>query len=286
MKHAIVFTTFILLFLMNACAKNQNDSSRLNSWNENPLARELYRPDIGAIMNPPPSHGNCQIGQTWDFRTYQKNGIRYLYRPLEQPKNLIVFFHGNSGSACEYTAFFGSKKIFDDSMIILMEYPGYAGDTSDINQDTLTANSLSALESIRLAYPDLPLTIWGYSFGTGLASYVSSKGFGDKLILIAPFDSMLSVLRDQRPELLSLATDFSIGHEYDTSAWIGDIKAETLIVASRQDEIIPVSHSLAARDLFHSNVKVEILRQGNHQDIMHRSQKTLRFVGDFIFRSR
>ena len=47
-------------------------------------------------------------------------------------------------------------------MIILVEYPGYAGDPvkNEINQQTLTTNAVAAMDSIKLDYGNLPTTIW------------------------------------------------------------------------------------------------------------------------------
>ena len=93
---------------------------------------------------------------------------------------------------------------------------------------------------------------------------------------------MVEVLKATRPELIPFIDQFSNNHEYRAKDWVGQIAVETLIIASRQDEIIPFSRSLSLREYFNSRVTFKSFGRSSHQEIMHSNQNALAEVQDLF----
>lgn len=61
--------------------------------------------------------------------------------------------------------------------IIALDYRGYGDSTGTPSIDGVVQDVLHVFKIIRQACPDNPITIWGHSMGTGVASWAVHKLF-------------------------------------------------------------------------------------------------------------
>lgn len=161
------------------------------------------------------------------------HGTRAYYTKVTN--RLLVFYHGNAGSACDRAFLEETFKQLGYSTLFV-EYAGYSNDHRKPSRTLLLADAEQINEFLKtLSYSELVLA--GESLGSALALYHSSLLAADKLLLISAFDRLSNVAKRHYPWF---PVSLLLREEYDTSQWISKAKSLLLIHGSK-DEIIPLA---------------------------------------------
>ena len=152
--------------------------------------------------------------------------------------NLLLFFHGNAGSACNWR-FLGVNHL--DALgydVLVIEYPGYGGDPRTTSKAAIEVG-LDVLAGWVAAQEYTNISVMGYSLGTGVASIYAQDNEVTQVVLFAPFDSVYNVALAQGlkfPRIL-------LQEDFDNIAALGDVTAPITIIHGEDDDVIPAKHS-------------------------------------------
>jgi len=125
-----------------------------------------------------------------DLKKVNIGETRLYYDEIKDSRNLVVFYHGNGGSACG-RAFL--LPIFREANVssVFVEYSGYSNDPKRPTKKRILQNIEDTNKFIsNLDYSEL--TLIGESLGTGLVSEHLSLNKPDRVILISPYTSTLT----------------------------------------------------------------------------------------------
>ncbi|OUS06794.1 hypothetical protein A9Q96_08480 [Rhodobacterales bacterium 52_120_T64] len=152
--------------------------------------------------------------------------------------NLLLFFHGNAGSACNWR-FLGvnhlAKLGYD---VLVLEYPGYGGDARRTSKREIEVG-LRVLANWVATQEYAHVSVMGYSLGTGAASIYARDTDVAQVVLFAPFDSIYNVALGQGlrfPRIL-------LREDFDNVSALAGVAAPITIVHGGDDEVIPPKHS-------------------------------------------
>lgn len=204
-----------------------------------------------------------------DFNTCQQfsdsekiniNGTRAYYKNISE--KLIVFYHGNEGSACDRDFL---KDCFSNLgySSIFVEYAGYSNDVRKSSQKALMQDVENINNFIKISgYTEL--VIAGESLGASLASYHSSIANEDKLLLIAPFYSLKDLARSHYPVY---PVSWMLFDKYESHHWLNDIR-QVEIIHGNTDTIIPMTESKRLfSEIITENKKYSEISGSNHNDL-------------------
>jgi pimeloyl-ACP methyl ester carboxylesterase len=143
--------------------------------------------------------------------------------------------------------------------VILAEYPEYGGRKGKPKEEVLVSD---AQETVRLAAAKYngPFFVLGESLGCGVAAAAAAKGSLvriDGMILITPWDTLLSVAKEHFPWL---PARLFLRDEYDS---IGNLKAyqgRIAVIGAEQDKTIPLRHAQALFASFPGEKKMWTIR--------------------------
>ncbi|MBI4135182.1 alpha/beta hydrolase [Candidatus Uhrbacteria bacterium] len=209
-----------------------------------------------------------------DSEKLNLNGTRAYYKKISD--KLVVFYHGNGGSACEMSFL---KDTFTGLgySYIFVEYAGYSNDGKKASQELIMKdvenvnNFLKTLDYQKLA-------IVGESLGASLALYHSSMADEDKLLLIAPFYSLGGAASIHYPVY---PVSLLLRDKYKSYLWTGDIK-DVEIIHGTKDTIVPITESKKLFDKINVNNKKFVEVSGaDHNDIYDYSETWLG-ITDFL----
>lgn len=162
--------------------------------------------------------------------------------PAGRIKGTIVIFHGNAGTAAD-RAYYVNALTTLGYRVILAEYPGYGARKGELSEETFVRD---AKETLRLASERYgsPLYLLGESLGCAVAAAAvkDSPVKIDGLILITPWDSLLSVAREK---ITWLPVRFFLRDEYDTIKNLKGYQGRVAVVGAAQDVVIPIHHAQA-----------------------------------------
>lgn len=159
---------------------------------------------------------------------------------LELPREggpWVVHFHDNTQTAEEALGF-GRALHARGLGVVLMEYRGYgAAKGLDPSEQALVADAevlLAALAARGIGADRVLLS--GRSLGTGVAAELARRGRGAALLLVAPFTSVVDLVREAAPWS---PASLLVRDPFDTASKAAQIAVPTLVVHGDADEIVP-----------------------------------------------
>lgn len=171
----------------------------------------------------------------------------------------IVLFHGNAGHALHRAHLAESIGRADPgAQILILEYPGYGAREGKPSEKSLVDSATAALESMG----DLKPVVVGISLGTGVASQMAAHSQG--LVLITPFDSLISAARHHYPWL---PVDIMMADRFDSASALESRSLPVFIVAGSEDQVTPVSLAHSLHDSYQGPKKLKIIDGAGHNDV-------------------
>ncbi len=165
------------------------------------------------------------------------NGTRMFYTPVSE--DLVVFYHGNAGSACERASLSDRFNELGYSTLFV-EYDGYGGHDGTPTKQGLLRNAADAAAWID-DQSFSTVTVIGSSLGSSPAAYHASSGI-DGLILVSPYDSVAHVARSNYPVY---PISWLLKDDFDNVELLQEYTGPVLILHAEQDTVVPFERGAA-----------------------------------------
>ena len=160
-------------------------------------------------------------------------------------KKVWLVFHGNGGQA-SHRGYIAPCLPSTDSVYV-MEYPGYGNRKGAPSMKSINAAAGAAYAALLREHPSSQIAVLSESLGSGPAAYVCSlENPPSRLVLIVPFDNLLSVAKEHLP---FLPVSVLLRDKWDNVAALSHYTGRIDIYGAILDEVIPVAH---ARRLAHA----------------------------------
>ena len=157
---------------------------------------------------------------------------------------------------------------FPDHALYLLHYRGYSGSTGKPTEQALVADSLLLFDRVAAAHAEVVLI--GRSLGSGIALQVASQRPVHKLVLVTPYDSLTALAERQFPYF---PVRWLLRDRYDALHHAPQVKAPTLVIAARYDEVIPAQHTARLVARFANGLAAQTVIDGaGHNSISERPE--------------
>lgn len=190
--------------------------------------------------------------------------LRSWYRAPDPGKPVIVYFPGRVGDVIGKPS-----HLFDLAEqgygLMLAGYRGYGGNPGRPSERLLYRDATELLT--KLARENLApdgIVLYGYSMGTGIASYVATHARARAVILEAPFTSFPDVVGRQASRMPL----WLVRSRFDTRSRIGVIDAPILLLAGQLDAITPPDFAEALAALNEGFSRLHIFPDASHVDMI------------------
>jgi pimeloyl-ACP methyl ester carboxylesterase len=121
-----------------------------------------------------------------------------------------------------------------DWSLYLMNYRGYGGSGGAPTESALYADALALYDRVRERHPQV--AVMGRSLGSAVAVHVAGERDVDRLVLITPFDSFVSIGEAHFPVF---PVRWLLRDRHDAASRAARVRAPVLAVVAGDDEIIP-----------------------------------------------
>ena len=200
--------------------------------------------------------------------------LRIWGRPAAGPQALI-YFGGNAEDVSANLSSFA--RAMPGRALYLVNYRGYGGSSGSPSEQGLFSDALAVYDWVREKHPGIAVV--GASLGSGVAVYLASARKVDRLVLVAPFDSIENLARARFP---LLPISLLLKDKFDSAARVPGITAKTLVVIAGNDEMIARERSDALVARFPADqVRVEIIDGATHNSIAE-SPRYLQLIAGFL----
>ncbi|MDH3378840.1 MAG: alpha/beta hydrolase [Gammaproteobacteria bacterium] len=187
----------------------------------------------------------------------------------------IIYFGGNAENVYWNVPDF--REIFPDYSVYLINYRGYGGSSGSPSEAALLEDAVSIFDHLQSKHESISLI--GRSLGTGVATYLASVRKVEKMVLVTPFDSLVSVAQRGYP---IFPVSLFMKDRYDSIGRAAAIKSTTLVILAENDEIILRESSDRLISGFKStDVLVEMIDDATHNSVGSTSLY-LKLLNDFL----
>ncbi len=133
-----------------------------------------------------------------NLKTRDGAKLNSLHFMVENPKGVILYFHGNAGELSSWGVVV--QKFVDMQYdVLVMDYRTYGKSTGKISQKALYNDAQLFYDLLLKSYTEDELILYGRSLGTTFATYIAAKNHPKQLILEAPFYSLDEVASERFP---------------------------------------------------------------------------------------
>ena len=218
-------------------------------------------------------------GQRLAYATSQGRQSAWLIAPSNGARRLWVMCGGNATLALDMVSMCRAFP-FPRDAFLLVDYPAYGeceGRPSPASiRENLKASILGAVEKLKLGTNDLPgkVCVFGHSLGCAAALLAAEEFHLRSAVLCAPFTSTYEMGRLR----FDLPPDFPLKHKFDNRAGMAALRANhgrAWIFHGDADEIVPVEMSKTLAKEYPDTVKLEVLPETHHGDVMRSAGEKL-----------
>jgi pimeloyl-ACP methyl ester carboxylesterase len=167
--------------------------------------------------------------------------VRVSERPLDGRRALIYL----GGNAEDVSASFPTlDRAFPDRALYLLHYRGYTGSTGKPSEEALVGDAVLLFDRVAATHPDV--VVVGRSLGSGVALQLAARRPVARLVLVAPFDSIVDLAARQYPYF---PVRWLLQDKYESWRYAQQLQTPTLVLAAEHDEVIPAwsTQRLASR---------------------------------------
>ena len=188
----------------------------------------------------PPTHTTSDVLEVPDAR------LRLSTRQFDGPKALI-YFGGNAEDVASTVPELAA--MFPDRAIYALHYPGYSGSTGHPAEAAMRNDARALCKMVHSQHPDVIAV--GRSLGSSLAIQLAAEDGISRLVLIAPFESILAIASRVAP---FLPMSLLLRDPWHSWRYAPRVTCPTLILAASHDEIVPISDTRKLFEAFQPGV--------------------------------
>lgn len=199
---------------------------------------------------------------------------------------LVIFFVGNCQNSSWTIKTFSDKHIFDyfsNYNILIIDYPEYGKSEGKISEKSFFQTAEKTYDyALTLDCVDKNnIVVFGYSIGTGAATYLASQRDVNGLILVAPYDEALSLYNANLNIFYGPLKNFTTV-KLESYKYATNVTAKTLIFTSYDDEIISYKFSENLSKYFNNLDEIIVLdNKVNHNSYFYQ-EDVLNRINTFL----
>jgi pimeloyl-ACP methyl ester carboxylesterase len=188
------------------------------------------------------------------------NGLHF-YR--ENPKGLILYFHGNTRSIKGWARY--AKDFYRyDYDVVLVDYRGFGKSTGKRSEKVMLQDMQFVYDKLMSQYPQHHIIVYGRSMGSGFAAKIASDNSPRYLILDAPYYNFKRVVERFLP---MLPLRWVLRYHLRTDKWIRHVNCHTYIIHGTRDRLIPISNSEKLQSINPGKITLIRIHGGGHNNL-------------------
>ena len=183
--------------------------------------------------------------------------------PAKPGHAVVLYFHGNGDFLAGLVDRF--RDITSDGTgLVALSYRGYAGSSGRPSEQGLLSDAEAAYAFTSARYGADRIVVWGFSLGSGVGVALAADQRIAKLILEAPYTSIMDVAAGAFP---FLPVRWLIRDQFRSDQRIARVTAPLLIMHGVHDATIPISLGERLFAIAHGPKQFVRFPEGSHNDL-------------------
>lgn len=199
------------------------------------------------------------------FKTAEDVSINALHFKNENPKGVILYFHGNGGDLSRW-GIIGEHFVSLNYDVLIMDYRTYGKSKGKLSEQGFYDDAEYCYNYLLKSYSEEDILLYGRSLGTGIATYLASKYQPKQLILETPYYSILDVAKYRFPIFPLKAL---LKYEFPSNEFITTVNCPIMMFHGTDDSIIPYSSAQKLKSVAPENkTKFITIEGGGHNNLI------------------
>ncbi|NND77453.1 MAG: alpha/beta fold hydrolase [Flavobacteriales bacterium] len=158
----------------------------------------------------------------------------------DEPKGVILYFHGNTGSLYKWSVLAEELTHFGYD-VLPYDYRGYGKSTGKRSEELMHQDALAFYNYAVDRYSNKNVILYGRSLGSGFATRLAAEQNPHKLVLETPYDNFINAADFHFP---FIPVKWLLKYEFKNDEYIEQVKCPILILHGTRDRIIPFKLAL------------------------------------------
>jgi len=199
------------------------------------------------------------------FKTKENVSINALHFKVENPKGVILYFHGNAGDLSRW-GIIGEHFVSLNYDVLIMDYRTYGKSRGKLSEQGFYEDADFCYDYLLKSYSEEDIVLYGRSIGTGIAVYLASKHQPKKLILETPYYSILDLAKQRFP-IFPVKT--LLKYEFPSNEFITTVNCPITIFHGTDDSVIPYRSAQKLKSVApQSKISFITIEGGDHNNLI------------------
>lgn len=191
--------------------------------------------------------------------------INAIHFKVENPKGIILYFHGNAGDLSRWGKITEHFTKYDYDVFV-MDYRTYGKSQGKLSEQGLYDDAQYCYDYIAKHYPSEEIVIYGRSLGTGIATYLASKNPARQLLLETPYYSILDVAKHRFP---IFPVKQLLKYKIPTFNYLRHVNYPVTIFHGTEDAVVPYESGRKLLNVLPENLNFVTIEGGTHNDLIN-----------------
>ncbi len=194
--------------------------------------------------------------------------IHAIHAKADSSKGLVIYFHGNGGSADTSPAKF-HLFLNEGYDVLYPDYREFGLSTGELkNEQDLVGDMKVVYQEMTKEYEEENIIVLGYSLGSGVAALVATENDPRELVIWTPYYSMVDM---KNAEYWFLPT-FLVRYPLRTDLALPEIEEPITIFYAGKDVLLPVERGIKLNQFLDENDEYIILEGQGHNGVFHNAE--------------
>lgn len=207
------------------------------------------------------------------FETPNKGKVNALYFKVEQPKGVVLYFHGNADNLNRWGKQ-ASTFIKNGYDVLIPDYRGYGKSTGPRSERILFNDAQFCYDFLKKRYSECEIIIYGISLGGAFATKIASKNKPKKVILECTFYNLEDMVQRWLPAYATNKIGPSMTYLFESNVHIQKITAPVFFLHGTKDLIVPLKSGKKLFQVFEKSQpevkkKFITIKDGAHSDLQN-----------------
>ncbi len=197
--------------------------------------------------------------------------INVLHFKVENPKGVILYFHGNSSNLNRWGKIANEYAQFGYD-ILIMDYRGYGKSSGPRNENFLHSDAQYFYDFAKDKYGEKNIVVYGRSLGGAHAIKVAAENQPKAVILEATFFNLQDIVNRWLPNKITNLISPTMTYHFLSNENIAKVKVPLYHFHGTKDFVVPIKSGKKLFDIFETSQPkvrkkfIEILG-GSHDDL-------------------
>jgi esterase/lipase len=164
------------------------------------------------------------------LNTEDNETLNAIHFTLENPKGIVLFFHGNRGNLQRWGNLVTYLLDYNYEVFVV-DYRHYGKSTGNFNEEKMYKDALRSYQYLKTSYDENQIVVYGRSLGSTFAARVGATFQPKHVVLEAPFYNMKKATKFYFP----LTPSFLLKYNFRTNKDLPKIKSPLTIFHGTED---------------------------------------------------